>query len=79
LVLGAGEMGRQTAILAGRRRAGKIVVAGRTEEKAAGLAELVGGMTWAWEEREAAMAEADVIITATGSEARLSITTRCSA
>ncbi len=67
LVLGAGEMGRQTAILAGHRGTGRITVSSRTLETARELAERVGGDVQPWEKREEAFARVDLIITSTGS------------
>ncbi len=65
LVLGAGEMGRQTAILASHRGA-EITVSNRTLEKAEEIAHRVKGKTAPWEERGPAMVETDIIVTSTG-------------
>jgi glutamyl-tRNA reductase len=65
VVLGAGEMGRQTAILAGHRGAEKIIVSSRTLDRSRQLADCVKGRVTAWDRREQAMSEADVIVTST--------------
>lgn len=65
LVLGAGEMGRQTAILASHRGA-KITVSNRTLEKASEIAHRVHGSTAPWEARIQAMVETDIIVASTG-------------
>jgi glutamyl-tRNA reductase len=67
LVLGAGEMGRQTAILAGHRGARRIIVCSKTLDNARKLADRVGGQVYPWENQEEAMSNVDIIITATGS------------
>ncbi len=67
LVLGSGEMGRQTAILAGHRGA-RLTVSSRTTARAEELAARVGGRVTAWDHRDRAMADADIIITATASK-----------
>jgi glutamyl-tRNA reductase len=68
LVLGAGEMGRQTALLA-RHRGAALAVSSRTQSRADELAARVGGRTIAWEARERALARADIVITSTASKA----------
>jgi glutamyl-tRNA reductase len=65
LILGAGEMGRQTAILASHRGA-KITVASRTITRAEEIAERVEGTVLPWDERMAALAAADIVVTSTG-------------
>ena len=65
LVLGAGEMGRQTGILAANR-GGRVTVCSRTEVNALRIADRVGGKTLPWDMRTEAMKEADIIITSTG-------------
>jgi len=69
LVLGAGEMGRQTAILAGHRNAKRIVVSSPTLDNARRLADRVKGQVYPWEKRDEAMAEVDIIVTSTASPA----------
>jgi glutamyl-tRNA reductase len=66
LVLGAGEMGRQTAILAAHRGAQPIMVCSRNSQHAGELADRVGGTIRLWEKREQAMIESDIIISSTG-------------
>jgi glutamyl-tRNA reductase len=68
LVLGAGEMGRQTGILAANR-GGRITVTSRTEANAKKISDRVGGTTVPWSMHVKAMAEADIIITSTSASA----------
>ena len=68
LVLGAGEMGRQTAILAANR-GGDITVSSRTERNAERLAHRVHGKTVPWSRKLDAMRQADIIISSTGATA----------
>ncbi len=67
LVLGAGEMGRQTAILAGHRGATRIAVSSRTTSRARELAKRIDGDVHPWDQREQAIERADLIITSTAS------------
>ncbi|MBI4617754.1 MAG: glutamyl-tRNA reductase [Planctomycetes bacterium] len=66
LLLGAGENGLLTARLLAERRVGRILIANRTLEKAARVAEELGGRAVPWEEIPAALALADVVIGSTG-------------
>ena len=65
LVLGAGEMGRQTAVLASHRNAKRIIVSSPTLDNARRLADRVNGQVYPWQKREEAMAEVDIIVTST--------------
>lgn len=65
LVLGTGEMGRQTAILAAHRGA-RITACSRTLHRAEEIARKAGGACIPWEDRRRAMVDADIIVTATG-------------
>ncbi len=67
LVLGAGEMGRQTAILAGHR-GGELTVTGRTLARAKEVAHRVGGKVVPWEDHRAALVSTDIVITSTASK-----------
>jgi glutamyl-tRNA reductase len=67
LVLGAGEMGRQTAILAHHRGA-FITVSSRKEARAREVAGRADGEVVPWEARREAMVQADIIVTSTGAE-----------
>jgi glutamyl-tRNA reductase len=65
LVLGAGEMGRQTAVLASHRNAKRIIVSSPTLDNARQLADRVKGQVYPWEKRDEAMGEVDIIVTST--------------
>ena len=65
LVLGAGEMGRQTAILSAHRGA-LVTVANRTPERAREIAERVHGEISSWENRFQTMINTDIVVTSTG-------------
>ncbi len=66
LVLGAGEMGKLTAIHMQSQGIGRLIIASRTAAHASALAESLGGMAMAWESMTAGLVEADILITATG-------------
>jgi len=55
LVVGAGEMGRHTAILARHRRTGRITVCNRTETGARDLALAIGGDPFPWNDLDLAL------------------------
>jgi glutamyl-tRNA reductase len=68
LVIGAGEMGQAVATLAaGAPEAGPVLVVNRTYEHAEALATRIGGRAVAWSELPAALAEADIVLSSTGS------------
>jgi glutamyl-tRNA reductase len=67
LVLGAGEMGKLTAIHMQSQGIRRLVIASRTASHAASLAESIGGTAIPWESLTTVLAEADILITATGS------------
>jgi glutamyl-tRNA reductase len=68
LVIGAGEMGRAVATLAaGAPHAGPVLVANRTFAHAAALAGRIGVRAVAWSELAAALVEADIVLSSTGS------------
>ena len=69
LVLGAGEMGKLTAIHMQAQGIARLVIMSRTSAHAAALAQTIGGSAMPWESLPAALAEADILITATGASA----------
>lgn len=68
LVLGAGKMSELTARHLMQHGADSIMVANRTHERAAKLAEQFLGKAIRWEELHARAHEADIIVTSTGSQ-----------
>jgi glutamyl-tRNA reductase len=71
LVLGAGEMGKLTAIHMQAQGIGRLIIASRTAAHAAALADSIGGTAMPWESLNTALADADILITATGSSTPL--------
>jgi glutamyl-tRNA reductase len=67
LVLGAGEMGKLTAIHMRSQGIGRLVITSRTAAHATALASTLEGTAVPWESLSHALAEADIVITATGS------------
>ncbi len=68
LVLGAGRVGLQTLKAASGRSFGALAVANRTPERAREVAERFGATPWGLDGLQEALAEADVVVTATSSE-----------
>jgi len=68
LVIGAGEMGKLTAQHLRSQGVGDIVITGRTFSRAEEIAAAVEGRAVPWSELTAALAVADIVITATGSQ-----------
>jgi len=66
LVLGAGEMGKLTAIHMQSQGIGRLIITSRTAAHATALAESIGGTAIAWESLNTGLVEADILITATG-------------
>ena len=66
LVIGAGEMGKLTALHMKSQGIERLIITSRTAAHAAMLAENMGGVATPWESLAAALAEADIVITATG-------------
>jgi glutamyl-tRNA reductase len=66
LVVGAGEMGKLTALHMQSQGIGRLMITSRTAAHAATLAESIGGTATAWESLSTALADADIVITATG-------------
>lgn len=69
LVVGAGEMGKLTAIHMQSQGIGRLIITSRTAAHAATLADSIGGTAMPWESLTTALAEADILITATGATA----------
>ena len=67
LVLGAGEMGKLTAIHMRSQGIQRLLIMSRTSTHAEALAGTIGGSALPWESLGLALAEADILITATGS------------
>jgi glutamyl-tRNA reductase len=68
LVVGAGRIGRQTLEAVSRRGVADVAVANRTRGRAAELASRFGAVAYGLDELEAALASADVVVSATASE-----------
>jgi glutamyl-tRNA reductase len=67
LVIGAGEMGKLTALHMKSQGVHKITIVSRTMANAARTAEAIGGASAApWEEMDTLLGAADIVITATG-------------
>ena len=66
LVIGAGEMGKLTALHMQSQGIGRLVITSRTATHAAALADSIGGAAVPWESLGSALAGADIVITATG-------------
>ena len=66
LILGAGEMAKLTGIHLQSQHVRQITIASRTLQTAQNLAERLDGVAVAWDRVEAALATADIIVTATG-------------
>lgn len=67
LVVGAGAMGEGIAVALHRAGASEILVANRTPERGADLAERVGGVAVGFERLAEAIGVADLVLTCTGS------------
>jgi glutamyl-tRNA reductase len=66
-VIGAGEMGKLTAVHMKSHALSRITIVSRTMAHAARTAEAIGGASAApWEELDAVLAASDIVITATG-------------
>ncbi|HSL24229.1 MAG TPA: glutamyl-tRNA reductase [Vicinamibacterales bacterium] len=66
LILGAGEMAELTATHLKGQEVASLVVASRTLATAQALAETVGGLAVPWEAMPSALADADILVAATG-------------
>jgi glutamyl-tRNA reductase len=70
LVIGAGEMGKLTALHMKSQGVQHISIISRTKAHATLVAEAIGGATAApWDEMDAALGASDIVITATGASA----------
>ena len=70
LVIGAGEMGKLTALHMKSQGVHQVTIVSRTMAHAARTAEAIGGASAApWEDMDRALAAADIVITATGAAA----------
>jgi len=70
LVIGAGEMGKLTALHMKSQGVNRITIVSRTMAHAARTAEAIGGASAApWEEIDAALGTTDIVISATGAAA----------
>jgi glutamyl-tRNA reductase len=75
LVLGAGEVARDTAAQLAKRRVGRLVFANRTAAKSEALAREMRGRSVPWSALEVSLARANVVIAATSSPTP--VLTRC--
>jgi glutamyl-tRNA reductase len=66
LVLGAGEMATLTAQHLRAQEVGRVAVASRTNAHADALVAAIGATSIAWDDLDAALATADIVLTATG-------------
>ena len=66
LVIGAGEMGKLTALHLKAQGVAGIVITSRTLTHAKELADEVGGTVTSWDSLGQALVDADIVITATG-------------
>jgi glutamyl-tRNA reductase len=66
LILGAGRMAEAAALHLREARVGRLRVANRTYEKAAALAERLGGEPAPWEEIPSLLPRTDIVIASTG-------------
>jgi glutamyl-tRNA reductase len=68
VVIGAGEISTLTAEHLRSYGVGEMLITSRTATSAETLAAAVGGVTVSWDEAIAALAHADIVVTATGSQ-----------
>jgi glutamyl-tRNA reductase len=66
LILGAGEMAKLTGVHLQAQQVKEIAIASRTLTSAENLAAHLGGRAVAWQALDEALADADIVITATG-------------
>ena len=67
LVIGAGEMGRLTAVHLQSQGIQRMAITSRTAAHAAEIAAALSATAVAWDDMRAALHEADIVVTATGS------------
>ncbi|HUP39394.1 MAG TPA: glutamyl-tRNA reductase [Vicinamibacterales bacterium] len=66
VVIGAGEMGKLTAVHMQSQGIGRLIITSRTAAHASALAQSIGGSAMPWEALSTTLVEADILITATG-------------
>ena len=66
LVVGAGEMGKLTAIHMQSQGIERLIITSRTAAHATALAQSIGGSAMPWDALNTTLVEADILITATG-------------
>ena len=66
LVIGAGEMGKLTAIHMQSQGIARLLITSRTAAHATALAQSIGGSAIPWDSLNAGLVDADILITATG-------------
>lgn len=66
LILGAGEMAKLTGVHLAAQQVRQVTIASRTLQTAQALATELGGVAVPWTELDAALAAADIVVTATG-------------
>jgi len=71
LVVGAGEMGKLTAIHMQAQGVPRVIIVSRTMSHAARTAEAIGGSAAPWDELETQLDASDIVITATGGSASI--------
>ena len=69
LVVGAGEMGKLTALHMKSQGVQHVTIVSRTMAHAARAAEAIGGSAAPWDEMDSALGASDIVITATGAAA----------
>jgi glutamyl-tRNA reductase len=71
LVIGVGEAGRLVAKVAGRRGISRLVVVGRTKERASSLAAQIGGIPITSSDLEEELCSANIVVTCAGAPHRI--------
>ena len=66
LVIGAGEMGKLTALHMQSQGIGRLIITSRTAAHATALAQSIGGTAMPWDALNTTLVDADILITATG-------------
>jgi len=66
LVIGAGEMGKLTAVHMQSQGIGRLIITSRTAAHAEALASSIGGSAMPWDVLGTSLVDADILITATG-------------
>ena len=66
LVIGAGEMGKLTAVHMQSQGIGRLIITSRTAAHAEALASSIGGSAMPWDALSTSLVDADILITATG-------------